>query len=215
MPRPATLRWGGPGVRVTDFELRNRGNGRIYANGLLPTEGVGRLPARRRQLPGRRTSSTSLQTRHRPARASLTLHGTMTGTLSAPAFRGAFGARRTAMYNETRRSRSARRDSATRIDELVDARRRAAAANGPARWRRSTDGFRSTSALSGVTGSRVAAAPMSVDLVGRQPAARAHSAVHRSSCRTCTGGRPARSRCAGRCKRPIARRRASRSSTGR
>ena len=39
-PHPTAVRWGGPGVQVDSFELRNRGDRRIYANGLLPTEGA-------------------------------------------------------------------------------------------------------------------------------------------------------------------------------
>ncbi len=48
----STIQWGGPGIRVTDLELRNRGDGRIYADGLLPTNGVADFRPRRRQLPG-------------------------------------------------------------------------------------------------------------------------------------------------------------------
>ena len=59
MPHPGLIQWGGPGIRVTNFELRNRTNGRVYANGLLPTSGVADFALRRRQLSRCRTSSTS------------------------------------------------------------------------------------------------------------------------------------------------------------
>jgi translocation and assembly module TamB len=36
---PSVIRWGPPGVEVVDFELRSGGARRIYANGLLPTQG--------------------------------------------------------------------------------------------------------------------------------------------------------------------------------
>jgi translocation and assembly module TamB len=36
---PSVIRWGPPGVEVVDFELRGGGARRIYANGLLPTQG--------------------------------------------------------------------------------------------------------------------------------------------------------------------------------
>jgi translocation and assembly module TamB len=36
---PATVRWGGRGVEVVNLELRSGASQRIYANGLLPTEG--------------------------------------------------------------------------------------------------------------------------------------------------------------------------------
>src|SRR5262249_17252603 len=32
-PHPAEVEWGGSGVHVNDFELRNRSNGRLFANG--------------------------------------------------------------------------------------------------------------------------------------------------------------------------------------
>ena len=37
--RPATVRWGGRGIEVVNLELRSGPGQRIYANGLLPTEG--------------------------------------------------------------------------------------------------------------------------------------------------------------------------------
>ncbi|HEU4720990.1 MAG TPA: translocation/assembly module TamB domain-containing protein [Gemmatimonadaceae bacterium] len=38
--RPSKIRWGGPGIEVVDLELVSGPGRRIYANGLLPTEGV-------------------------------------------------------------------------------------------------------------------------------------------------------------------------------
>ena len=37
--KPATIRWGAQGIEVKALELRDRGNGRIVADGLLPTKG--------------------------------------------------------------------------------------------------------------------------------------------------------------------------------
>jgi translocation and assembly module TamB len=39
MTHPATVRWGGRGVEVVNLELRSGPGQRIYANGLLPTQG--------------------------------------------------------------------------------------------------------------------------------------------------------------------------------
>ena len=40
---PGTVRWGGKGVEVVNLDLRNGAAGRIYVNGLLPTEGAANL----------------------------------------------------------------------------------------------------------------------------------------------------------------------------
>jgi translocation and assembly module TamB len=36
---PSAIRWGGRGIELVDLELRDQGTGRIYVDGLLPTEG--------------------------------------------------------------------------------------------------------------------------------------------------------------------------------
>ena len=41
--RPSTVRWGGRGVEIVALDLRQGTRGRIYVNGLLPTEGSARL----------------------------------------------------------------------------------------------------------------------------------------------------------------------------
>lgn len=89
MPHPSLIAWGGPGLRVTDFELRNRGDGRIYANGLLPTSGVADFRLDVDNFPV--ANIVDIVQTDIDMTGILTVHGTMTGTLSAPAFRGAFG----------------------------------------------------------------------------------------------------------------------------
>ena len=89
MPHPGTIQWGGPGIQVTNFELRNHTNGRVYANGLLPTNGVADFELQVDNFPVSNVvdiTQTDLQ-----LTGMLTLAGTMTGNLAAPAFRGAFG----------------------------------------------------------------------------------------------------------------------------
>jgi len=89
MPHPSSVEWGGPGIRVTDFELRNRGNGRLYANGLLPTSGVADFTLDVDQFPV--GNIVDIIQSDIGVTGVLDLHGSMTGTLSNPAFRGAFG----------------------------------------------------------------------------------------------------------------------------
>ena len=87
--RPSLVTWGGPGVRVTDFELRNRGSGRMYANGLLPSEGSADFRLEVDQFPlSNLVDITQTDVR---LNGLLMLHTNMTGTLGAPVFKGAFG----------------------------------------------------------------------------------------------------------------------------
>ncbi len=88
-PHAAIVEWGGPGIRVADFELRNRGIGRIYANGLLPTEGVANFDFEIDNFP--LVDLVALAQTDVDATGIATLHGHMSGSLSDPSFRGAFG----------------------------------------------------------------------------------------------------------------------------
>jgi translocation and assembly module TamB len=87
--RPSLIAWGQPGVRVTDFELRNRGSGRIYASGLLPSSGSAdfRLEVDRFPI----SNIVDVTQTDIVMDGVLALRGQMTGTLSAPVFAGAFG----------------------------------------------------------------------------------------------------------------------------
>jgi translocation and assembly module TamB len=88
MPHPGTIQWGGPGLRVADFELRNRTDGRIYANGLLPTSGVADFRLDVDNFPV--SNIVDIVQTDIDATGSITVHGTMTGTMTNPAFRGAY-----------------------------------------------------------------------------------------------------------------------------
>ncbi len=87
--RPSLVTWGGPGMRVSDFELRDRGAGRLYANGLLPTEGSADFRLEVDNFP----LSNVVDITQTDVRLNglLMLHGNMTGTLGAPRYKGAFG----------------------------------------------------------------------------------------------------------------------------
>jgi translocation and assembly module TamB len=88
-PHSAAIRWGGPGVQVDSLELRNRGGGRIYANGLLPTEGIADFRLEVDSFPV--GDVVSLAEADLEMTGIISVHGTMGGTTATPAFRGDFG----------------------------------------------------------------------------------------------------------------------------
>jgi len=159
MTRPSAVTWGGPGVRVIDLELKNRGDGRIYANGLLPTNGVADFRLDVDNFPVSNVADI-LQTDIDFAGVA-TLHGTMTGTLSNPGFRGAFGVVN-ATYNGakvpiTRGTFAyADRQLKSHLDLLRDDGRTMAVGDATVAI---------NLALSGVTGDRLLSEPMAVDIV--------------------------------------------------
>ncbi len=159
MPHPGAIRWGGPGVEVENLELRNRGGGRVYANGLLPTEGVADFRLDVDSFPV--ANIADLTETGIDVGGMITLHGTMAGTLSAPAFRGTFGVTR-ATYNTTAvpdllgRFGYADRQLVAHLDALRS--------NGMPMM--TVDGRVPINlALSGVTGNRLSSEGMAVDMV--------------------------------------------------
>jgi translocation and assembly module TamB len=88
LTHPSSVQWGGPGIRVADLELRNRGQGRIYADGLLPTSGVADFRLDIDNFPV--SNIIDLVQTDIDANGIITVHGTMKGTLSRPAFNGAY-----------------------------------------------------------------------------------------------------------------------------
>jgi len=159
MPHPSTVVWGGPGIRVEHFELRDRGNGRLYANGLLPTNGVADFTLDVDQFPVANISDilqSDLQ-----ITGVLMLHGSMTGTMTNPAFRGAF-ALVSGTYNGTvmpdLRGRFGYADEqlVSHIDALRNSSQLLATADAR---------LPINLALSGVTGPRLLPEPMQVDVV--------------------------------------------------
>lgn len=159
MPRPASVRWSETGVVVTDFELRDRENGRVYINGLLPTNGSANFAVDITNFPVGNVSDI-LQT-DIDVQGDLTLHGNLTGTLRAPMFRGTFELA-SGKYNKTTLPELVGRigyaDRA--IVGHVDLMRK----NGMAMA--TVDGRVPINlAITGVTGSRLLDEEMSVDLV--------------------------------------------------
>jgi translocation and assembly module TamB len=87
-PHPSVIRWGGPGIEVVNFELRNRGQGRIFANGLLPTEGTANFQLAISELPVQ--DVLDLLQSDLELRGGIALAGAMEGTLANPTFRGRY-----------------------------------------------------------------------------------------------------------------------------
>jgi len=158
-PHPAMVESGGPGIEVTNLELVNGGKGRIYANGLLPTDGVANFELEIDNFP--LANITDLTQTDIELGGIATLRGTMTGALAAPIFRGAFGVVG-GTYNGTplpllrARFGYADRQLVTHVD----------AQRGTGEPLAVIDGrIPINLALTGVTGSRILSDPMSVDLV--------------------------------------------------
>ena len=159
-PRPSVINWGGPGIRVTDFELRNRGNGRIYANGLLPTEGVSNFTLAVDDFPI--GNFVDLLQSDLGLRGKVDLTGAMSGTLRNPTFRGAFSIvqgeyQGTTLPDLRGRFGYANRELVTHMDALR---------NGAAPMASIDGRIPINLALGGVTGKRLLDAPMSLDLAG-------------------------------------------------
>lgn len=160
MPHPSLVTWGGPGIRVDSFELRNRGRGRLYANGLLPTSGVANFSLDIDEFPVSNISDI-LQSDVNVG-GVFSLHGTMTGTTRDPAFHGAFGVA-LATYNGT--AVPDLRGTFGYSDRSFVSHLDAVRGNG--RPMTTVDARLPINlALSGVTGSRVLDAPVTVDVEG-------------------------------------------------
>ena len=159
-PHPATLRWGGPGIDVGNLELRNRANGRVYANGLLPTKGVADFQLAIENFPV--GNVMDLLQSDVELSGLVNVSGTMSGTLSDPAFRGAFGITQGEYQGTTLpelhgRFGYANQELVTHVDALRNGGLPMASVDGR---------IPINLALSGVTGSRFIGAPMSVQLAG-------------------------------------------------
>ncbi|HYD54222.1 MAG TPA: translocation/assembly module TamB domain-containing protein, partial [Gemmatimonadaceae bacterium] len=89
LAQPAAIQWGGRGIVVRNVDLRNGALGRVWVNGLLPTEGTADLDV----------AVDNFQVAHLAdimqsdveASGQLTLRAHLDGTLRNPRFRGAFG----------------------------------------------------------------------------------------------------------------------------
>lgn len=87
--RPGAIQWGERGIGLRDIELRNQHGGRIYANGLLPTEGRADLYIEVDNL--QVADVTALLQADPGVRGIATGRVDFEGTTRDPRFRGAFG----------------------------------------------------------------------------------------------------------------------------
>ncbi len=84
--RASSVRWGQPGVAIDSIDLRNADNGRIFVNGLLPTDGAANLDVliQRFQL----GDLLGLLQSDVQGRGLLSINTALTGTTSAPVITG-------------------------------------------------------------------------------------------------------------------------------
>jgi len=89
LAQPTTVTWGRRGIAVRDLDLRDGEQGRVWVNGLLPTEGAADLDVAldRFQL----AHLSDILQSDVEAAGYLTLRAHLDGTLRNPSFRGAFG----------------------------------------------------------------------------------------------------------------------------
>ncbi|MFN2566160.1 MAG: translocation/assembly module TamB domain-containing protein [Gemmatimonadaceae bacterium] len=87
MPRPAAIRWGRRGLEVDNVELVNGPTGRVFVDGLLPTEGVADLRVAVNDL--QISNITDLVQTDVETSGLLTLEGRLRGTMRSPRFEGA------------------------------------------------------------------------------------------------------------------------------
>jgi len=97
--REAAIRWGARGIDIRGLELRNSANGRIYANGLLPTKGDASLEFaidnfHVEDIAGLLESDV-------PFNGLLSVSGRVNGTLGDPRFRVALGVSRASFRGTT------------------------------------------------------------------------------------------------------------------
>ena len=87
--RPGTIRWGGRGIEILNLDLTNRESGRIYVNGLLPTEGSANLDVEIDRFEIGNLAAL-LQSDLR-LRGLVSITAAITGTTVAPRIEGAAG----------------------------------------------------------------------------------------------------------------------------
>ena len=160
MPHPSSIEWGGAGLRLSNFELRNRGNGRLFASGLLPTSGTSDFVLEVDNFPISNIADITQSDIN--VTGILTLRGGMTGTLSNPAFRGAFGLVGATYNGDTIPELRGRFGYA---DQQLVAQVDALRSNG--KTMTTADARLPINlALTGVTGDRLLPQPMAVDITG-------------------------------------------------
>jgi autotransporter translocation and assembly factor TamB len=143
-----------------DFELVNRAAGRIYADGVLPTEGVSNFRLAVNDLPAE--DVLALLQSDVALAGVISLAGEMHGTTSNPSFRGRFALPEGTYRGDTLpQLRGTFAYAGQLLDAHVDAIRRGGAPMAVVDARVPIN-----LAFTGVTGDRLIDAPMTVDVVG-------------------------------------------------
>jgi translocation and assembly module TamB len=88
-PHPSAIRWGGRGIEVVNVELRSGATRRIYANGLLPTQGVANFDLSVTDFAVENVAE--LLQSDLPVTGRVNLEAHVQGTAEAPVMRGALG----------------------------------------------------------------------------------------------------------------------------
>ena len=99
--RPSTIKWGVPGIEIVDLDIRDRANGRIYADGLLPTDGSRQASLRFAIDNFAVENIAGLMQEDMGLAGLVSVNGAAQGTLRSPRFRVAYGVSR-ASYRGTR-----------------------------------------------------------------------------------------------------------------
>ena len=154
--RPGTIRWGGRGIEVQNLDLRSGSTGRIYVNGVLPTEGAANLDVEVDNFEVGNLVSL-LQSDLRIA-GLVSLTADIQGTTKAPRLEGAIGVERGMFRGAALPSLHGTFDYA---DEKLTARANASAPGGPPLI--TAEGTVPINLGSG-GGPRLPDAPMSVDV---------------------------------------------------
>ncbi|HET8949592.1 MAG TPA: translocation/assembly module TamB domain-containing protein, partial [Solirubrobacteraceae bacterium] len=158
--RPGALRWGARGIEVEQLDLRNGPTGRIYVNGLLPTEGRGDLQVAIDNF--QVGDLVALAQSDLEARGLLSLGLNFEGTTRDPRFRGAIGVRDGEYRGSALPEVHGRFDyAASRLQAHAEANK-----SGEPTFLTADGSLPVNLAFSGVTGARLASdAPLSVDVV--------------------------------------------------
>jgi translocation and assembly module TamB len=156
--RPSTIRWGGPGVEIAALDLRQGTTGRIYVNGLVPTQGSARLDV---EISGLQVSHIAeLLQSDIEATGVLQLVARVEGTTRDPRVRAALGISAASYRGTVVPDLRAR---FTYADEVLDA--QAEALRGTGTPVAVAEGVIPINlALAGVTGSRLLDRPLEFEL---------------------------------------------------
>ena len=155
----SAIRWGGRGIEVVNLELKSDGNRRIYANGLLPTQGRANFDVQVRDFAVQNVAD--LLQSDLPVTGNVSLDAHVEGTATDPTMRG-----RLDFVHGTYNAASVPEVHGTFAYDKRQLTTNATAVDSTGRRLAVVDGMIPIDlALSGVTGPRLLDAPINVKLV--------------------------------------------------